>query len=91
MKQCGADAYAWHKFSSLDEAKVACTADKQCAGIYDPGCSPYHWGYAFCPKGYKEVISSISCLYVKFGRYTLYITTNHCLNKHFHYNIIIPE
>ena len=57
---------------------MACTSDENCGGIYDRGCTALRWGYALCPRGYKEEISTISCLYVKFGRCTLDIASNNC-------------
>ena len=51
-------------YFNLERAKEACKRDSNCAAVYDHYCSSNHY-YYLCPLGYKEEISTVSCLYIK--------------------------
>ena len=65
-------------YKSLEEALLVCAADKNCGKVYDQGCNNED-DYALCPFKSKELVSTVSCMYAKPGKYgnvqffTLYI------------------
>ena len=67
LKHCWERKYNY--YSSLQEAKAACTSDRNCIGVYDHGCKRN--GYYLCPKGSMEDVwyanDIKSCVHAKEG------------------------
>ena len=67
LKHCWEKKYNY--YSSLQEAKAACTSDRNCIGVYDHGCKRN--GYYLCPKGSMEDVwyanDVKSCVHAKEG------------------------
>jgi len=61
-KHCYYDKYG--NYDTLEEAKLACTADKKCSKVYDDGCDnagPFY----LCPNNSTNRNASLSCIYLK--------------------------
>ena len=67
-KNCSNDYYG--DYEGLEDAKVACKADKNCTAVYDIRCDNHNKFY-LCSKNASVLSSEISCLHEKFlvGRY----------------------
>ena len=67
LKHCWEKKYNY--YSNLQEAKAACTSDRNCIGVYDHGCE--RKGYYLCPKGSMEDVwyanDIQSCVHTKEG------------------------
>ena len=64
LKHCFPQKYG--SAGTFEEAKSSCTSDENCAAIYDNGCTGD--GFTFCPNGFEQKKSSVSCLYIKSGK-----------------------
>ena len=60
-KHCFYDKYG--SYSSLVEAKHACTRDSNCGFVYDNSCDESQNDIYLCPKGINLDSSSSSCIY----------------------------
>ena len=61
---CWGDEYG--KFSSIQSAKDACSADSNCQGVYDKRCDADPYNIYLCPTSVKLYPSPIrSCVFQK--------------------------
>ena len=51
------------KFSTLQEAKTACSSDAQCGGVYDPYCAQSYGPYELCDVASKITGNVLGCVY----------------------------
>ena len=51
------------RYDTLDEAKLACSNDSECSGIYDVFCNGPP--FVLCPKKEEFKHSKSSCTYIK--------------------------
>ena len=62
--QCYDESYG--SYDSLAEAKLACSSDSRCTGVYDQGCDSESGDIFLCPMQPPFFNSSTkSCMYVK--------------------------
>jgi len=50
-------------YSSLNEARAACTKDSKCAAVYDQGCDESAKDIFLCVKPYRRKASTSSCIW----------------------------
>ena len=66
-KHCANHEYG--DYGTLEEAKLACSSDHICAGVYDMGCNNVN-RFTLCPHNYIRR-SGFSCVHIKMGKHII--------------------
>ena len=84
LKHCANVDYG--KYGTLLGAKLACSSDENCTGVYDNGCNNAG-DFSLCPNPFSAETSKSSCLYLKKGNHILYVTCRHLITYLFYRSI----